>query len=69
MKTIAKIQLLIMTIVMSFALTSCTATDQESTFTSTSQEMISGAADTFTFTLPKEISRYTRPQISIWPRQ
>lgn len=69
MKTIAKIQLLIMTIVMSVALTSCTATDQELSITSPSSEMIASAGDTFTFIIPKEMSRYTRPQINIWPKQ
>lgn len=68
MKTIAKIQLLIMTIVMSFALTSCTATDSEYSITSPSSEMIADAGDMFTFILPEKISRYTSPQITLWPR-
>lgn len=68
MKTIAKIQLLIMTIVMSVALTSCTATDQELSITSPSSEMIASVGDTFTFTLPEELSVYTRPRLNIWPK-
>ncbi len=68
MKTIAKIQLLIMTIVMSVALTSCTATDQELSITSPSSEMMASAGDTFTFTLPEELSVYTRPRLNIWPK-
>lgn len=68
MKTIANIQLLIMTIVMSFALTSCTATDQEPSITSATTEIVAAAGDTFTFTLPEDVSRYTKPRLNIWTK-
>lgn len=68
MKTIAKIQLLIMTIVMSFALTSCSTSDSEPSITSPASEIMAAAGDTFTFTMPEEMSRYTQPRLNIWPK-
>lgn len=68
MKTIAKIQLVIMTIVMSFALTSCSTSEGEPSISSPTSEIMAAAGDTFTFTMPEEMSRYTKPRLNIWPK-
>ncbi len=63
MKTIAtsaayKFQLFVMAIVMGFAFTSCSATDDEPAAPSAASGKITDARVTFTYTVPEELFRY-----------
>lgn len=66
MKTISNILLLIMTIVMSISLTSCTATDSEPSISTPTAEIVASVGEKFTFTMPEELSRYAKPRLNIW---